>query len=123
MGNTMTLYISQLDENGQMLQLSQHEKPLRRPSFLHSSLRLDGITELLNIVSDGPIHFPALCLKSRIQFKKSFLKLLKYCNDQEFMYKSHSSTHPSNGRNAKKDYTFVYYHITKKGREFLRMTN
>jgi predicted transcriptional regulator len=76
----------------------------RRPSFLDSSLRLEGIIDILQC-TEHPITFVNLQTKSRICMKASFLRYLKYCVDQEFII-----------HQPQKEYALV-----SKGREFLEL--
>ena len=99
-------------------------KPTRGSSFLDSSLRLDGITDILNIVSEEPRYFTQVMNESRIKFKKSFLKYLKYCVEQGFMTKSQVSKSGAHERYhvlMSKGRFFTFYQITDKGRTFLEM--
>ena len=97
----------------------------RRPSFLDTSLRLDGITELLQIINMEPRKFSDLCKVSKIKFKKSFMKYLRYCVDQGFMTKtrvSRSGAHERFHALMSKGRFYTFYHITAKGRLFLEIT-
>jgi len=96
----------------------------RRTSFLYNSLKLDGITELLQIVNKEPRYFSQLFSTCRIKYKKSFLKYLKYCVDQEFMTKtkvSKSGAHERYHARMAIGRFYIYYHISDKGRTFLEM--
>lgn len=90
----------------------------RRPSFLDSSLRLNGISAILESLYDGELTFTQLFIDSNIKFKKSFLKYLHYCEDKQFITRKMGVSKIPNrweGRPVK------YSTITHKGREFLEM--
>ena len=96
----------------------------RGPSFLDSSLRLNGITDLLQIVDKEPINFSALYKVTRIKFRSSYLKYLKYCVEQGFMTKtqvSKSGAHERYHALMSKGRFFTFYQITDKGRTFLEL--
>ncbi len=59
----------------------------RKKSFLGSSLRLDGIIDLVELVSNHSLYFSEMQKKSRIIYKKSFLNYLRYCVERGFMTK------------------------------------
>jgi len=90
----------------------------RRPSFLHSSLRIDGITAILESLRKGELTFTQLYMDSNIKFKKSFLKYSKYCKDKQFVTSKRGISKTPNRWEGR---TVVYYSITEKGREFLEM--
>jgi len=97
--------------------------PGRRPSFLDTSLRLDGIIEIVTL-STQSMYFSEFRLASKIKFKKSFLKYLRYCVEKNFVNKSqiHYKDLPDRYRGRKlaaKFYTF--YLITAKGQKFLEL--
>ena len=99
-------------------------RPVRKPSFLDTSLRIDGIIDLLKITDKGAINFTRLCNSSQIKFKKSFLKYLRYCVDQGFMTKtqvSKAGAHKRYHALMSKSRFYTYYHITNKGKTFLEL--
>jgi len=108
------------------MMVQQQTRGKRRPSFLDSSLRLDGITELLTLLSRESKYFSQLRMESRIKFKKSFLKYLRYCVKQEFLTTSKVPIKQISERYRGIAYVNGYYtfhHITEKGRLFLEMVS
>lgn len=91
---------------------------IRRPSFLDKSLRLNGITAILDSVIEQPEYFSRVFILSNIKFKKSFLKYLNYCKTQGFVIGTPGISH---GRSRAENQHVVYYSITQKGRDFLEM--
>jgi len=95
----------------------------RRPSFLDSSLRLNGIIELVTLAKNS-MYFSELRLTSRIKFKKSFLKYLRFCVEKNFIEKTIVSYKdlPDRYRGRKPSATnYTFYKITKSGRLFLEI--
>jgi len=90
----------------------------RHKSFLDSSLRLDGITAILNTVNKDLLFFTEVYHKSNIRFKKSFIKYLNYCKEKGFVIGTPGiSQRASRGQNQR----VVYYTITEKGKLFLEL--
>jgi len=98
------------------IQLRRH----RRTSFLDTSLRLDGITVILNAVCEEPVTYSRLLMLSHIKFKKSFIKYLKYCKDQGFVLAT-PGINRTKGRGE--NHHVVYHIITAKGRNFLELVS
>jgi len=90
----------------------------RNPSFLDSSLRLNGITAILESLRKGELTFTQLFMDSNIKFKKSFLKYSNYCKDKQFITSKRGISRIPNRWEGR---TVVYYSITDKGRGFLEM--
>lgn len=90
----------------------------RHRSFLDSSLKLDGITAILESLLVGQLSYTRLYVSSNIKFKKSFLKYLDYCKEKEFVTK-HPGRNTESGRGENQ--RVVYYKITDKGRNFLEL--
>jgi len=96
----------------------------RRPSFLDSSLRIDGIIDVLGIVAKEPLYLTKIHRRSKISMRKSIAKYVKYCVDNGFF-----STYlvPRNGHGSIKEKSkslsryLKHYKITVKGRTFLEM--
>lgn len=98
--------------------------PKRRLSFLDTSLRLDGITEIVTLCK-GSKYFTELRMASQIKFKKSFLKYVRYCVDQGFISKFEVSYKNLPDRYiglklSASHYTF--YQTTSRGKQFLELT-
>jgi len=90
----------------------------RHKSFLDSSLRLDGITAILQATSGELSYYSQIFIKSNIKFKKSFIKYLKFCKDRNLV----TSTPGINSRVTRgENHHVVFYTITEKGRNFLEM--
>lgn len=89
-------------------------KTVRKRSFLDSSLRFDGIIDILNCTKE-PMRFSPLVMKSRIKFKKSFLKYLRYCIEKKLVINRKVY--------GKRIYKPIesWFVITEKGRLFLEM--
>jgi len=106
--------------------LKEKNNTMRHKSFLHNSLRLDGITKLLHIVSTNPMYFSELFINSKIKFKASFLKYLRYCVENDFITKF-----PVSKKNLPDRYCglkqtsqhYMFYKTTDKGKEFLNLLN
>lgn len=90
----------------------------REKSFLSSSLRLDGITAILECLINGELTFTQLFINSNIKFKTSFLKYAHYCKDKQFIT---SKPGISKDANRGQGRAVVWYSITDKGRAFLEM--
>ena len=91
---------------------------MRHKSFLDSSLRLDGITAILNTVDGELLFYTEIYHKSNIRFKKSFIKYLNYCKEKGFIIGTPGiNQRASRGQNQK----VVYYTITEKGLKFLEL--
>jgi len=103
--------------------MSQQLVRQRKPSFLDYSLRLDGITDILQIVSNEPRYFTQVLNQSRIKFKKSFLKYLNYCKEKDLVesYQTTITASRGRGRGITKHGHVTFYHITDKGRKFLEL--
>lgn len=102
-------------------------RPMRRPSFLHTSLRLDGVTHLIEVISDEPLTSTRFFLSSQIKFKSAFLKYVKYCVDSGFITKYYSKLYTTiqvtteiYEKHPKKYH--VMYKITDLGRHWLEIT-
>jgi len=94
----------------------------RRISFLAVSLALEGITEILEILTKKPAHSNQIFQESRIEFKNAFLKYLKFCKDKEFVYWVEQGLIIPNGRGlTKKPKLLMVYHLTQKGKLFLEL--
>lgn len=94
----------------------------RKPSFLDSSLRIDGILDTVRIAQKKPQFFGHMIDKSQIKFKASFLKYLHYCVDMELLKKTPKTLQMPIGRYSfiGKQH-FVFYSITVKGNRLLGM--
>ncbi len=95
----------------------------RRPSFLDTSLRLDGIIELVTLSKDS-MYFSEIRMASRIKFKKSFLKYLRFCVEKNFIEKTIVSYKdlPDRYRGRKPSGpNYIFYTITDSGRTFLEL--
>lgn len=91
---------------------------MRHKSFLDSSLKIDGITAILQATSGELSYYTQVFIKSNIKFKKSFIKYLKYCTDRNFVV----STPGINSRVTRgENHKVVYYTITEKGKLFLEI--
>lgn len=89
---------------------------VRRPSFLDSSLKIDGIIDILNCTLE-PIRFENLRLKSQIKYKKSFINYKNFCISHDFVRNTRV--------NINREFGAVesWFVITEKGREFLEMVS
>lgn len=91
-------------------------KTLRQRSFLDSSLKMDGILEILSIIQKKPMWFSEMCRASRIKFRNANVKYLKYCKDKGLVCGVDTLLKIPNGRGySKKEKSFVVYSITIKG--------
>lgn len=95
---------------------------VRQVSFLDSSLKINGILEIITLVSDEPVYFHDLFKKSKIQYKKSFLNYLKFCFEKGFIKKTPKLIFTHN-KGTIREYdqyqNVVYYSITAKGKQLL----
>lgn len=98
----------------------------RPPSFLDSSLRLDGIIDILGTVQDEPRYASQIYIISKIRFKASRLKYMKYCCERKFLEKysvPRTGYEPKFEKNKTDKKYYVYYKITDKGRQFLELVH
>lgn len=96
----------------------------RRSSFLDSSLRIAGIVDIVELVSKKPLYFSELKKSSKIKFKQSFLKYLRFCYEKGFLKKKEGYIiKESHGefRTYEQGHEIVYYSITSKGKRFLEL--
>lgn len=96
----------------------------RGTSFLDSSLKIDGILDILKILSVKPYYFHDLCKTSKIQFKKSFLKYLNFCYEKNLVKKTNRDSFmetTSYGTTYNKRYATVFYSITTNGKKFMEL--
>lgn len=107
-----------------MIQQTIQKRRIRRASFLDSSLRLEGIKDIIQS-SREQLYFSELKTKSKIKFKKSFLKYLNYCIEKEFVvkYKLPLKDIPLNcySKRNPQPKILVFYKTTDKGLQFLEM--
>lgn len=101
----------------------QYPNP-RKKSVLSTSLRLNGIIDILETIIPQPLYFTQVMKQSKITYKKSFLNYLRFCKEHGFVCTYTEPTHHYidryRGRHrGEKGYTF--YKITDKGRLFLEM--
>jgi len=93
---------------------------MRHKSFLDSSLRLDGITAILNATNQELRYYSQIFIESNIKYKKSFIKYLKFCTTKGLV-----TSYP--GRNQRvtrgENQHVVYYVITEKGKQFLELVS
>jgi len=97
---------------------------MRGQSFLDSSLRLDGIVDILQTIKNQPIYFSQITMASKIRFKKSIQKYLRYCVDKELsdtFWKPYREGIHESKRHPKRTEFYHYYKITDKGIQFLEL--
>jgi predicted transcriptional regulator len=94
----------------------------RRPSFLDSSLRLDGITEILTLLTNNPMYFRQIRRVTRIRYAPAILKYLKFCKEKGLVQWNEELLIIQNGRGtSKKAHYYTVYTVSDKGRVFLEM--
>lgn len=104
------------------MSITQLKIKQRKPSYLDSSPRTEGILDILHVLSDQPLYFTQILKKSRTKYKPSFLKYLHYCETKGFIesYKKSSQLKLGRFRGEQRNATLSYYQITKKGRTLLK---
>jgi len=103
----------------------RYKVTLRRPSFLDTALKIDGVLDVLECVKMEPINYTRLIKTSKISHKQSFLKYLRYTLENKFVEKYGMSVKKLDGRwkstlNPRGYYRF--YKITDLGRTWMEMT-
>jgi len=94
----------------------------RSTSFLDTSPALDGITEILTILTIQPIHFSQICRVSRMRFRNAVLRYLNYCKEKEFVVGIDTSLKLRDGRGISRQFKSVMvYHVTEKGKLFMEL--
>lgn len=96
----------------------------RKPSFLDSSLKIDGIIEIMELVRKEPLYFHEMVKKSKIKFKKSFMKYLRYCFEKGFVRKRKKFIIlelTGYGKTYDQGHHAVFYSTTQKGKKFLEL--
>jgi len=96
----------------------------RRPSYLRTSLKLDGLVEIISIVRESPKYLAEIQRNSRICMKGTTTKYVKYCSDKGF-FDSYFIPRRGHGsrfeKNKTKNKYYRYYRITDKGSKFLEI--
>lgn len=96
----------------------------RKPSFLDSSLKIDGIIDVLEVISKQPLYLAQINKASKISMPNSIAKYTKYCLDKGF-FSTYLVLRNGHGSRREKNKTINRYHkhykITDKGRMFLEM--
>jgi len=93
------------------------KKLTRNYSFARQGLGLNGVQDILSCVGEGR-RFSQIYKISKIHFKKSFIKYLKFCVDKKLV--RHWTVYGTKGKNIYKPLE-SWYVITDKGRLFLEM--
>jgi len=99
----------------------------RAGSFLDTSLRINGITHLIELISLGPLTTSKFFNANQIRYKSSFLKYCRYCVDNGFMTKYYVKLYTTTPVSTElyeqhpKKY-HVMYRITDLGRHWLEIT-
>lgn len=86
----------------------------RKKSILRENYSISGIQDILNCTFE-PRRYKTLQLKSKIYFKKTFLRYLKYCIQKELVI--------NNKVYGEKIHRPIqsWFIISEKGRKFLEM--
>jgi len=85
----------------------------RKPSFLDTSLRLDGVLHILESLGE-PTSFNKMVSQSKIKYRQSFIKYLNFCIEKNLITHEHTSQRYSNN-------SWTRISITDKGRKLLEM--
>jgi len=94
----------------------------RSTSFLDTSPALDGITEILTILTIQPIHFSQICRVSKIRLRSAVLRYLNICKEKEFVIGIETSLKIRDGRGISRQLKpITVYHVTEKGKLFMEL--
>lgn len=94
----------------------------RSTSFLDTSPALDGITEILTILTDNPIHFSQICRVSKIRLRNAVLRYLNFCKEKGFVKGTEESLKLKDGRGISRQFKLItVYHVTEKGKLFMEL--
>lgn len=98
--------------------------PVRHHSILDTSLKLDGIIEILRVFQKHPTWFAQMCRESRIKFRKANLKYLKYCRDKGLVDGVETELKIRIGRGySRKARGIMVYSLSEKGKLFLELVS
>lgn len=96
----------------------------RGKSFLDKSMRLNGVVEILQLTRKKPISFTDMRDTSKIKFKKSLLKYMRFCVEKKLVRKKEGMQWKKiTGWGHKYDRRVhnINYFITARGRKFLEL--
>jgi len=90
-------------------------------SFLQKSPKLDGLTDVLTILSRKPVHFNHMFKESNVRFKNASLKYSNICREKGFIVGKIEQIRIPVGRGISRPRSLMVYHVTARGALFLEL--
>ena len=104
--------------------MSTIQTPKRKQSSLKSSMKLDGLIDIMHIVSQRPQYQAEILRQSKICMKKVGIQYVKFCEDNGF-FSSYLVPRKGHGSKLEKNQSinryYKHFRLTDKGHQFLDM--